>query len=54
MTLLEWSVSCEWCGAKIGEPCVNNINGKIIEIYQDDIHIMRRKKYDSNMRTLSL
>ena len=42
----EWEVHCEWCGAKEGEPCVNNINGPTTEIYDKYIHISRAKLYD--------
>jgi hypothetical protein len=42
----EWEVPCEWCGAKIGEPCVNNINGYTTETYFTIIHIPRARLYD--------
>lgn len=42
----EWEVPCEWCGAKAGEPCVNNINGPVTESYYTTIHIPRAKLYD--------
>lgn len=42
----EWEVLCEWCGAKKGEPCVNNIKGEISGIYTAVIHIPRARLYD--------
>jgi len=42
----EWEVSCEWCGMTVGEPCVNNINGKVTATYTKYIHIPRARLYD--------
>jgi hypothetical protein len=37
----EWSVLCEWCDAKPGEPCVN-LDGKP---YHDQVHRPRDYLY---------
>lgn len=42
MPLVEWRVSCEWCGAKIGDPCVD-LNGNP---YQTRVHIPRSRLWD--------
>lgn len=44
--LKEWGVSCEWCGAEIGKPCVNNITGEITEVYNTEVHNPRIQKYN--------
>lgn len=45
MTLKEWRVPCEWCGAEIGEPCVNN-HGRVTEVYNTEVHNTRIEKYE--------